>query len=219
MEDRNARKADEVQPRFGPRVRPLRGAGTGGQRGDGAVDGAGRADAPCANGDGRPRGARQVGDVAIHIDRQGRWHYRGSPIDRKELVCLFASVLTRDADGEYWLETPAERGRITVEDVPFMAVEMFTDGGGRDQVVSFRTNTDEIVTLGPDNPLRVETNPATGEPAPYVTVRPGLEARVSRAVFYDMVALGLEETVEGEDIFGLWSNRTFYPMGKLDDAP
>jgi len=159
------------------------------------------------SGSGRP--PPFVADVEIRIDRNGQWHYQGSPIPRKELVCLFASVLRRDEDGEYWLETPVERRRITVEDAPFMAVEMFTDHGGQDQVISFRTNIDEIVALGSDNPLRVETNPDTGEPAPYVLVRPGLEAKVTRSVFYEMVALGLEETVAGEDIFGLWSNRTF----------
>ena len=85
------------------------------------------------------------GDLGISIDRQGRWFYHGSPINRKEMVCLFASVMHRAKDGSYLLITPGEMGRIQVEDVPFMAVEMFTAGSGREKVISFRTNMDEIV--------------------------------------------------------------------------
>ena len=108
------------------------------------------------------------------------------------LVKLFASVLRREPDGCYWLVTPAERGRIEVEDVPFLAVALTVAGEGRDQQLIFRTNLDDIVTAGPDNPLRVETA-ANGEPAPYILVRDGLEARIARPVFYELVELGAEE--------------------------
>ena len=129
----------------------------------------------------------QIGQVltdTIRIDRNGGWHYQGSPIGRKELVCLFASVLKREADGSYWLETPVERGRIEVEDVPFLAVEMCWkdcdcgDGTPR-QCLSFRTNLDEIVTANADHPIRVHLCPVTREPRPYITIRPGLEAKIS----------------------------------------
>src|SRR5919198_2645230 len=107
-----------------------------------------------------PRGPHrpaELGDLDMRIARDGTWHYRGSPINRIPLVKLFASVLRRETDGSYWLVTPAERGRVIVEDAPFIAVAVETQGAGRDQRLIFRTNLDEIVTAGPDHPLRVET--------------------------------------------------------------
>jgi hypothetical protein len=156
------------------------------------------------------------GNLGISIDRNGRWLYHGSPIHRKEMVCLFASMLTRAADGAYWLITPAERGRIDVEDVPFLAVELYTCGSGRELVISFRTNIDEMVTLDARHPLRLAPRPDSAEPVPYVMVRDGLEARLTRAVYYELVALGWEEKVGGEELYGLWSNGTFFPLGGLD---
>ena len=101
------------------------------------------------------RGPFFTGDMPFVIRRDGTWLYRGSAIQRKELVCLFASVLRRDAEGAWWLRTPAEHGRIEVEDAPFIAVELDWSGAGRQQVLSFRTNTDQVVTAGPNHPLRV----------------------------------------------------------------
>ena len=161
------------------------------------------------------------GDLGIRIDRQGRWFYHGSPINRKEMVCLFASVMHRSRDGGYVLITPGEMGRIEVEDVPFMAVELFTCGSGREMVVSFRTNMDEMVTVDGDHPLRIDEGGASGEPSPYVTVRKGLEARLTRPVYYELVALGWEEELPGDDgegakVYGLWSSGNFFPLGRLD---
>ncbi|MCW8863206.1 MAG: DUF1285 domain-containing protein [Rhodospirillales bacterium] len=153
------------------------------------------------------------GDIDIRIDREGRWHYQGSPIGRKEMVCLFASTLQRDANGDYWMVTPAEVGRITVDDAPFMAVEMFVSGQGADGVISFRTNVDEIIALGVDNPLEVVNHPDTGEPSPYVEVRGGLRARLSRSVFYELVDRAQECNVDGEDVYGVWSQSLFFPLG------
>src|SRR5438105_474796 len=104
------------------------------------------------------------GDLGMQIARDGTWFYLGSPIGRLPLVKLFASVLRREADGRYWLVTPAERGRVEVEDVPFLAVALTAEGEGREQQLIFTTNLDDIVTAGPDNPLRVEST-AKGEPA------------------------------------------------------
>ncbi|MDA8230764.1 MAG: DUF1285 domain-containing protein [Magnetospirillum sp.] len=157
------------------------------------------------------------GDLGIHIDRSGRWHYHGSPIGRKEMVCLFASMLSRHADGSYWLVTPDEMGRIEVDDVPFVAVETFVCGCGRDMVVSFRTNVDELVTVDGDHPLRIGTDPRSGDPVPYVTVREGLEARVTRSVYYELVARGVEEKVGGDKLYGVWSSGIFFPLGRLAD--
>ncbi|HSV30017.1 MAG TPA: DUF1285 domain-containing protein [Candidatus Omnitrophota bacterium] len=157
------------------------------------------------------------GNLGIRIDRSGRWFYHGSPIPRKEMVCLFASLMERRDDGSYWLVTPDEKGRIEVDDVPFIAVEMFTCGCGRELVVSFRTNVDECVTVDDEHPLRVVECPETGELLPYVMVRDGLEARLSRPVYYELVAHGFEEKVGEDDLYGLWSSGTFFPLGRLTD--
>src|ERR1700740_390534 len=106
------------------------------------------ADRPAA---GSKRSPMDLGDLDMRIARDGTWFYRGSPIGRPALVQLFASVLRREPDGRYWLVTPAERGRIEVEDVPFLAVALTVQGEGREQQLIFRTNLDDIVTAGPDN--------------------------------------------------------------------
>jgi hypothetical protein len=154
------------------------------------------------------------------IRRDGVWLYRGSPIPRKELVCLFASVLKRGADGEFYLETPAERGRIAVEDAPFVAVELDFVGEGRHQNLSFRTNIDEVVTAGADHPIRVAHDILTCEPTPYILVRPGdgergIEARISRAVYYELTALAVPEWVGAHRMLGVWSRGKFFPLGEL----
>lgn len=152
----------------------------------------------------------------MRIARDGTWFYHGSPIGRKPLVKLFASVLRREADG-YWLVTPAERCRINVDDAPFVAVAMTVSGSGRDQVLAFTTSLDDTVAAGPDHPIRVETDPATGEPSPYVMVRAGLEALIARAVFYDLVELGVERPADdGATVLGVWSGGAIFPLGRLD---
>jgi len=166
----------------------------------------------------RPRARRapvECGDLPFVIRRDGTWLYRGSPINRKELVCLFAGVLKREADGSYWLETPAERGRIDVEDVPFVAFELDWTGDGRQQTLSFRTNVDEVVTAGPDHPIRVAHDILTCEPTPYILVRPGIEARIGRAVYYELVALAVPEWVGCHHKLGVWSRGRFFSLGEL----
>jgi hypothetical protein len=153
------------------------------------------------------------GDLDMRIARDGSWHYRGSPIHRLPLVKLFATVLRREADGGYWLVTPAERGRIAVDDAPFLAVALSLEGEGRRQRLIFRTNLDEIVTAGPDHPLRVETA-ADGEPSPYILVRDRLEAKIARPVFYDLVELGVEERTPDRVLFGVWSEGVFFGIGE-----
>ncbi len=156
----------------------------------------------------------------MRIARDGTWYYRGSPINRQKLVKLFASVLRREDDGSYSLVTPAERGRVAVEDAPFVAVELMTEGEGRQRTLSFRTNLDEIVAAGPDHPLRVDAA-ANGEPAPYVLVRPGLEALLNRPVFYELVDIADAEREAGKaegDGFGVWSGGVFFDLGDPEDA-
>ena len=172
---------------------------------------------------GPRRPPRECGDLPFLVKRDGTWLYRGSPIGRRELVCLFSSVLKREADGSYWLETPAERGQIQVEDTPWIAVEMDWRGDGRGQVLSFRTNVDQVVTAGPDHPIRVRTDCATDEPTPYIRVRgdnglPPLEARISRAVYYELVALAVPGTVCGRPMLGVWSQHRFFALGAMPNC-
>lgn len=163
----------------------------------------------------RPREPIDCGHFDIRIGRDGVWHYRGSPIHRKPLVTLFSSVLVRDEAGQFWLSTPAERGRIDVDDAPFVAVAMTVAGSGERQRLTFTTNLDEIVTAGPDHPIRVEAAPASGEPAPYVMVRDGLEALIARAIFYDLAELAVEGPEPG--VLGVWSEGAFFALGPAPD--
>lgn len=151
------------------------------------------------------------GEIDIRIDRNGLWHYQGSPIGRKELVKLFSTVLKKDENGDYWLETPVEKGRIQVEDAPFIATLMTVEGKGRKQALHFETNVGDRMTADADHPIRVETDPQTQEPSPYVTVRDNLEAKIARAVFYDLVDLAGKQ----EGRFGVWSAGEFFPLGSL----
>jgi hypothetical protein len=156
-------------------------------------------------------------DFEIRIARDGTWFYHGSPITRKPLVKLFSTVLQRDESGGYWLITPAERGRIEVEDAPFLAVELNVAGAGRNQVLTFRTNVDDHVTVDGEHPIRIDHNSATGEPSPYLLVRDSLEALIGRAVYYQLVDLGVEEEVGGRTLYGVWSGNAFFSLGALRD--
>lgn len=160
--------------------------------------------------------APSCGDFDIRIARDGTWHYRDSPIARIALVKLFASVLSRDAAGEYWLTTPVERGRIRVDDAPFTAVELTAEGRGREQSLIFRTNLDERVAAGSAHPIRVSHAGPAGEPRPYVLARPGLEALIVRPVYYRLIALAVEEASHGEGVLGVWSGGIFFPLGKME---
>ena len=111
------------------------------------------------------------------------------------------------------LTTPVESGRIEVEDAPFIAVELFRDGQGRDQTLKFRTNIDDVVSLDDAHPLRVQES-AEGEPRPYIFVRRGLEARLARPVFYELVEMA-EPDPSAPDCVGVWSAGAFFPLGKL----
>ncbi len=162
----------------------------------------------------------ECGNLPFLIKRDGTWLYRGTPIARRELVCLFSSVLKREVDGSYWLETPGERGQIEVEDVPWLAVEMDWMGVGPGQVLSFRTNVDQVVAAGPDHPISVRHDVLTCEPTPYIVVRhrdgtPPLEARISRAVYYELVALAVPGEVHGRRVLGVWSQHRFFSLGEM----
>jgi hypothetical protein len=156
-----------------------------------------------------------VGDLPYRIDYDGTWLFRGAPILRNELVSLLAGVLKREADGSFWLETPNERGRIEVDDAPFVAVAFDKVGDGLDQMLSFRTNLNQVVTLGPDNPLRVALD-SYGDPTRYLLIRPGIEARIDPDVYRNVRELfGEPACVGGRPILGLWSSGAFFQLGEI----
>ena len=128
---------------------------------------------------------------------------------------LFSTVLRRDDAGNFYLVTPVEAGRIEVEDAPFTAVEVISEGKGEERVISFRTNLDHMITAGPDNPIRVTDDSESGEPSPYVLVRDDLEALILRPQFYQLVEMA-EERVEGDaTVFGVWSSGVFFQLGAV----
>ena len=151
------------------------------------------------------------GDLDMRIARDGTWFYLGTPIGRKPLVKLFSSIIRRDGD-DYFLVTPVEKVGITVDDAPFVAVDFDTTGAGKTQTLTFTTQVDDTAIAGPENPIRVTRDPETGEPAPYVLIRTNLEALIDRKSFYRLVDLGVTETIDGQDWFGVWSNGTFFKI-------
>lgn len=153
------------------------------------------------------------GEIDIVIKSDGSWWHEGSLITRKGLVELFASVLRKDADGVTYLVTPVEKLSITVERGHFVAVRVDAKGEGEDQRVFFTTNLGDVVEVGEATPLRIETNPATGEPDPYVRVWGRLEALLSRSVFYELVELAVERSTSDGPQLGVWASGEFYPLG------
>lgn len=173
-----------------------------------------------ATGDRVESSARQqfCGDIDIRIGRDGTWFYHGSPIGRKPLVRLFASVLLREDDGDYWLVTPAERGKIKVDEVPFTVVEVNAAGADHSQTLTFRTNLDDEVAADAHHPIRVAYSPDSPEPRPYILVRDRLEARILRPVFYELVELAQMQRIGGDEVYGVWSREQFFPLGRCDPA-
>lgn len=151
------------------------------------------------------------GDLDIRIARDGTWFYLGTPIGRHELVKLFSSIIRKDGDA-YFLVTPVEKVGIVVDDAPFVAVDFnpVTEG------LEFVTNVDDRVVAGADHPIRVQMDPETGEPAPYVLIRRNLEALIDRKSFYRLVDLGETQMVEGQNWFGVSSGGEFFPIIQAD---
>jgi hypothetical protein len=148
------------------------------------------------------------GEIDIVIRRDGTWFHEGALIGREPLVRLFSTVLRKDPDG-FHLVTPVEKMKITVEDAPFIAVRVDRVG----EALRFQTNVGDEVEAGPDNAIRVDVHPVTGEPRPYLHVRRGLEARIRRPVFYELVEMAQErETPDGPQL-GVWSNGAWFPVG------
>jgi hypothetical protein len=151
------------------------------------------------------------GDIDMRIAGDGIWYYQKTPIGRLPLVKLFASVLKREG-GRYFLVTPVEKVGIVVEDVPFLAVELSVTRGPS-QALTFRTNVDDVVTAGAGHALCFETE-ASGGLRPYLHVRRDLWAKVTRALFYDLVEIGEERDLDGRRMFGVASAGEFFPMAE-----
>lgn len=151
------------------------------------------------------------GDLDIRIARDGTWFYLGTPIGRPELVKLFSSILRKD-DDRYVLVTPVEKVGITVDDAPFVAVDFEATGEGGDKKLTFTTNLEDSAVAGSDHPIRVERDPETGEPSPYILIRDRLEALIDRKSFYRLVDIGEHAEHQGESWFGLWSMGQFFPI-------
>ena len=172
-------------------------------------------------GTGQTRAPVDCGEIDMRIAADGTWYHQGSPIGRKELVRLFAGVLRREADGGYWLVTPAEKARIRVDDAPFMGVELAREGSGPAQTLRLRTNVDDWVVIGPDHPLRIVPGRTVSGPdvpgaqgsKPYVAIRPGLDALIARPVYYELAGLAVEGIVAGQAAMGVWSMGVFFALG------
>ena len=156
------------------------------------------------------------GEIDMRIGVDGTWYYKASPIGRKELVKLFSSVLRRDDNGDFWLITPAEMARIRVDDAPFIVKELTATGNNETQLITFRTNVDTKVLLSEEHPLFVFVNPVSNEPRPYITIKPRLDALILRSVFYQLVEIGTMLTIDGNDVWGVWSNGNFFPISAAD---
>ncbi|MEO1067302.1 MAG: DUF1285 domain-containing protein [Pseudomonadota bacterium] len=156
------------------------------------------------------------GDIDMRIASDGLWYYLGTPIGRESLVRLFSTVLRKDEDGKTYLVTPVEKVGITVDDAPFVAVEMNAHIENGDQILTLRTNVGDIITVGADNPLRFEDEDRTDGVKPYVHVRGRLDALLARPLLYQLVDLGETREIEGVAMFGVSSSGDFYPIMRQD---
>ncbi|MCW5725018.1 MAG: DUF1285 domain-containing protein [Maricaulaceae bacterium] len=166
-----------------------------------------------AAGDGLPPvekwNPQHCGVMDIAIRRDGSWWHEGRRITRRRLVKLFSRILRKEDDGLHYLVTPVEKVAVKVECAPFIAVRVDRAGEGRAQQLVFTTNLDDLTIAGPDRPIRVETDPQTGEPAPFVRVRAALDALIARPAFYELV----EMAEERDGVLGVWSSGVFFELG------
>lgn len=156
------------------------------------------------------------GDLDIRIKKDGTWFYLGTPIGRVKLARLFSTVLKKEGD-DYFLVTPVEKIGITVDDAPFLAVDFNVTGAGQDQVLTFQTSMGDHAILDADHPLRVAER-ASGEPAPYVEIRSGLEALIDRKSFFRLAELAVERTIDGTRRVGVWSSGQFFTLDGATEA-
>jgi len=156
------------------------------------------------------------GDLDMRIASDGTWFYLGTPIGRPALVRLFSTILKRE-DGKHFLVTPVEKVGITVDDVPFLAVEMLKQQNAGSRVLKFRTNVDDWVTCDSEHQLRFKMA-GDGGLTPYLHVRGDLWAKVTRAIYYDLVDMGEERMVDGTAMFGIASAGAFFAMADAEQV-
>lgn len=155
------------------------------------------------------------GEMDLIIKGNGQWWHEGSPIRRPKLVALFSTILRKDTDGRHYLVTPAEKIGIQVERGAFAATRLDISGQGKTQRLFFTTNVGEVIEAGPERRLRIETDPHTQEPDPYISVRARLEAGLSRPVFYELVDYATEKQTDSGPQLGVYSNEIFFPLGPV----
>lgn len=156
------------------------------------------------------------GDLDMRIASDATWFYQGTPIGRPALVRLFSTILKRE-DGKHFLVTPVEKVGIRVDDAPFLAVEMLKQRNERGALLEFRTNVDDWVTCDGEHRLRFE-RATDGGLTPYLHVRADLWAKVTRALYYDLVDMGEERVVDGRPMFGVESAGEFFAMADADEV-
>jgi len=156
--------------------------------------------------------AEDLTGVPVRIDKDGNWHSRLGPITRRRVLKLYAKALRRDGYRKYSLAAPCDKVPVEVEDAPFVAIQLASEGDGPERRLRLRTNLDEEVTVGPANPVRFERDTETGGLIPYVLLRDGLEARCSRSVAFELAASASEEVYGGVQHLGLWSAGVFFPI-------
>lgn len=149
----------------------------------------------------------RCGHSGMRIDRNGTWYHEGAPIRRPAMVRLFSTVLRREPDGRHVLVTPVEKLDIDVESTAFRAIDMRIEGSGPQQRIAFALDSGDAVILGPEHPLRIIDAP--GGPSPRLLVRHGLEAELTRALYYELAELAL---ARGEQPPGVWSDGAFFPL-------
>lgn len=155
---------------------------------------------------------QRCGDIGMEIRADGAWYHEGTPIQREALVRLFASILRKDHDG-YWLVTPAEKVLVKVEDVPFTVVRVDSLQESGRPAWGFTTNVGDVVAAGPEHPLRLRLSP-DGLALPYVEIRAGLEAKLLRGPYYELVQAAQEQ----EGVYGIESLGVFFPLQHKADA-
>jgi uncharacterized protein len=146
------------------------------------------------------------GDSEMRIAADGKWYHQGGEITRPAMIRAFSGLLRREADGTHWLVTPQQKLSIAVEDAPFIAVEMQSEGDGEQRVLAFRLNSDDLIMAGPEHPLEMRDG------IPYVHARGGLWAKLSRGAYYELAEIALKESPENPIV---WSNGMTFRLGIL----
>lgn len=159
------------------------------------------------------------GDIGMEIRADGTWFYQGTPIGRPAMVGLFSRILRKDEDGRHYLVTPVEKVLVHVETAPFLAIAVVRSGEGADEGLTFTTQLGDVVTADADHPIRLEEDVETGAPRPFVTVRGRLEALITRACFFDLVALAEEQDGAHGPVLVVRSRGASFALGAAEPPP